>query len=258
VWIPLVRIGQLVGLVALGAVTSTSIPNSASVQPQPQSPPPAGTIGYDVGAQSCSAPLPSGGSFGVVGATAGRPFHPSACLGTEIGWAQTRPYRPQYYLNLANPGRRSSHWGHGGPRTCHRTVKNDAGCAYNYGVASAAAAVSYVRAAGGNPRARWWLDVEIDNTWGTGRAGVAANIADIRGARHYLRAHLNTTVGVYTETGWWSQITRGVRMRHVPVWGGGANSKRHARQNCRTHSITGGPALMVQWIVGTTDHDLTC
>jgi hypothetical protein len=137
-------------------------------------------------------------------------------------------------------------------------VKNDVGCAYNYGVRTAAAALSYLRAAAANPRARWWLDVEIDNTWGRGRAGVAANIADINGARHYLRHHLHTLVGVYTETSWWSQITRGARMPHVPVWGGGADSRRHARQNCRAHSITGGPALLAQWIVGTVDHDLAC
>jgi hypothetical protein len=100
--------------------------------------------------------------------------------------------------------------------------------------------------------------VEIDNTWGRGRAGIAANIADIRGARHYLRRHLHVTVGVYTETAWWQQITHGARMRHVPVWGGGADSLRHARHNCRSRSITGAPALLAQWIVGTVDHDLAC
>jgi len=225
---------------------------------QQQSFPRHGAVGNDVGAQSCSTPLPSGGSFGIVGATAGRPFHASTCLDAEYAWARTRTYAPQYYVNLADPGRRSSHWGVGGPRTCHRTVRNDAGCAYDYGVEAAAAAVSYVRAIGSSGHGRWWLDVEVDNTWGTGSAGLAANIADIRGARHYLRRHLHAAVGVYTETGWWDQITGGVRMTHLPVWGGGANSIRHARQNCRRHSITGGPALLAQWIVGSADHDLAC
>jgi hypothetical protein len=256
VWIPLIRLGQFLGLVALGGVTSLSAPHS--VVAQRSTVPRSGAVGYDVGAQSCSTALPTGGSFGVVGVTAGRPFHPSSCLVSEYAWAKKRTYRPQYYVNLANPGRRSVHWGVGGPRTCHRKVKNDAGCAYNYGIQAAAAAASYVRGVGGDPHGRWWLDVEVDNTWGTGRAGIAANIADIRGARHYLRHHLHAAVGVYTETSWWTQITRGAHMVHVPVWGGGANSKRHARQNCRSHSITGGRALLAQWIAGTTDHDLAC
>jgi hypothetical protein len=240
----------------LGAVTATSAPSTATVTRA--TPAPSGAIGNDVGAQSCTTVLPTGGSFGIVGATAGRPFHPSPCLSAEYLWARGRTYSPQYYLNLANPGRHSAHWGVGGPKVCHRRVRNDAGCAYNYGVESAAAALSYVRAVGSTGHGRWWLDVEIDNTWGRGPAGIAANIADIRGARHYLRRRLHVTVGVYTETAWWIQITHGAQLRHVPVWGGGADSRRHAQQNCRARSITGGPALLVQWIVGTVDHDLTC
>ncbi len=249
------RAARLAGILALSALASAGASASALAS---QALPPTGAVGNDVGSQSCATRLPPGGSFGVVGVTAGRPFHPSACLSVEYSWAQSRIYRPQFYVNLANPGRHSAHWGAGGPRVCHRTVKNDAGCAYDYGVGSAAAALSYAKAVGSNGHSRWWLDVETDNTWGTGRAGIAANLADIQGALHYLRSHLHTTVGVYTETRWWSQITGGARMIRVPVWGGGADSRHHARQNCRRRSITGGPALLAQWIVGTVDHDLAC
>lgn len=251
--------GRLLGVLAFAAVTATSAPQLNAVDTAAKSSTlPSGTVGNDVGAQSCTTVFPLGGTFAVVGATAGRPFHPSPCLAAEYAWARTRRYSPQYYLNLANPGRHSAHWGVGGPKTCHRKVKNDAGCAYNYGVESAAAALSYVRATGSTGHGRWWLDVEVDNTWGRGRAGIAANIADIKGARHYLVHHLHSVVGVYTETTWWQQITHGARLTHVPVWGGGADTRRHARQNCRRHSITGGPALLAQWIVGTVDHDLAC
>lgn len=215
--------------------------------------------GYDVGDLSCSTALPSGGSFAVVGTTAGRPFHRSPCLDTEYAWAKSLSFWPQLYLNLADPGRKSSHWGHGGPKRCHRRIKNDAGCAYDYGYEAAATAWGYAQAAGAAGRGRWWLDVEIDNTWGTGRAGVAANVADIRGALRYLRRRAHATVGIYTETTWWQTITGGSRrFAHTPVWGGGADNRRNAKRNCRAHSITGGRALLAQWIVGDVDHDLAC
>lgn len=215
-------------------------------------------MGYDVGAQSCATGLPTGGAFGVVGATAGKPFHPSPCLGSEYSWASEQTYRPQYYVNLADPGHTSSHWGRGGPRPCHRAAKYDAGCAYDYGVKTAAAALQDVKAVGSDGQGRWWLDVEPDNSWGVSRSGVTANIADIKGALHYLRSRPHTSAGVYTETAWWFAITGGAQLPRTAVWGGGADSKHHARANCRSHSITGGPALLAQWITGTVDHDLAC
>jgi hypothetical protein len=249
-------LARLVPVVVLGLVASMTTPADAAVHHARF--PRAGTTGYDVGAVSCHDPLPSGGSFGIVGATAGRPFHPSPCLSAEYTWASSLTYAPQFYLNLADPGHRSAHWGAGGPRRCHRKLKYDVGCAYDYGVKAAAAAVKYVKAVDSSGRGRWWVDVETDNSWGTSRAGIAANIADIEGALHYLRSQRHTSTGIYTETVWWSAITGGARMRHTAVWGGGADSKRHARANCRKHSITGGPALLAQWIVGSVDHDLAC
>jgi hypothetical protein len=252
----LTTFARIACLLALGAVTSTSSPQITTAHQSGF--PRAGATGYDVGDFSCQTTLPRGGSFAIVGATAGKPFHPSPCLGSEYSWASALTYRPQYYVNLADPGHKSSHWGDGGPRTCHRKPKYDAGCAYDYGVKTAAAALGYVKAAGSNGQGRWWLDVEPDNSWGTSRAGIAANVADINGALHYLRGRPHTVAGVYTETTWWSTITHSARMSHTAVWGGGANSRRHARGNCRTHSITGGPALLAQWIVGSTDHDVAC
>jgi hypothetical protein len=223
------------------------------------SPPKRGAVGYDVGDLSCGAAFPAGGSFGVVGTTGGKPFHSSPCLAAEYDWAKGLTYRPQYYVNLANPGHKSTHWGRGGPRRCYRKPKYDPGCAYDYGYETAAAAWRNALSVGSNGHSRWWLDVEIDNTWGTSRAGVAANIADIQGALHYMRARAHTAVGIYTETTWWTFITDDSRgFAGTAVWGGGAGSKHNARKNCRKHSITGGPALLAQWIVGNVDHDIAC
>jgi hypothetical protein len=221
--------------------------------------PPRGAVGGDVGAQSCSQPMPTGASFGVIAATDGRPYFASPCLSTEYAWANGLPYRAQYYINLADPGHRSSHWNHGGPRACDPKPKYDVGCAYDYGYEAAATAWGYVAAVGTPGNARWWLDVETDNTWGYSSSGIAANRSVIRGALDYLRHHRRVTAGIYTETTWWDAITGGTSsFSGTPVWGGGANSKLHASENCRAHSITGGPALLAQWIRQGVDHDIAC
>ncbi|HTW19264.1 MAG TPA: hypothetical protein VME70_03510 [Mycobacteriales bacterium] len=242
----------------LVALALAPLPGAHGAAFRPTSHPRPGAVGYDVGDASCGSALPSGGAFGVVGATAGKPFHPSPCLAAEYAWARSLTYSPQYYVNLADPGHKSSHWGKGGPKVCHRKPKYDVGCAYDYGVETAQTALGYVRATGSSGKGRWWLDVEPDNSWGVSRAGIAANIADIQGALHFLRKHPHISAGIYTETVWWVEIADDIRMSHTTVWGGGANSKHHARENCKKHSITGGPALLAQWIVGTTDHDIAC
>lgn len=255
----LTRWRQVIGVVALGVLLGASGPLAHGATRRPAIAAPSGAVGYDVGNSSCNGTLPSGGAFGVIGVTAGRPYHRSGCLAAEYAWATGLTYQPQYYVNLADPGHKSSHWGHGGPRVCHRTPKYDAGCAYDYGYGAAAAAWRYVRAVGSTGHGRWWLDVETDNTWGFSHAGITANQSVIRGALHYLRARHHVPTGIYTETIWWDLITGGsTAFADVPVWGGGAGSKRHARQNCRPHSITGGPALLAQWIHGGVDRDIVC
>jgi hypothetical protein len=203
--------------------------------------------------------MPTGASFGVIATTDGRPYFSSPCLSSEYSWASGLTYRPQFYVNLADPGHKSTHWAQGGPRACDRRPKYDAGCAYDYGYEAAAAAWSYVTAIGASGNARWWLDVETDNTWGYSSAGIAANRAVIHGALDYLRHRRHVTTGIYTETSWWDFITGGsASFSNTPVWGGGANSKAHAAANCRSHSITGGPALLAQWIRQGVDHDIAC
>jgi hypothetical protein len=251
----LIRIASVVALFSLGGQSPATVTTPASHPARPAS----GAVGNDVGYQSCATALPTGGSFGVVGTTAGQPFQASGCLESEYAWAKALTYRPQYYINLANPGHKSKHWGKGGPRTCHKKPKYDAGCAYDYGYQTAAAAWSYVKAIGSNGSGRWWLDVEPDNSWGYSQSGRAANIADIRGALHYLRHRSHTAVGIYTETIWWDSITASsTSFSHVPVWGGGANNRKRAKANCKLHSITGGHALLAQWIKGGVDHDVAC
>ena len=254
-WSTLVR---LVGVAILAAVMGP-----AASSPQHQATrsvvPERGAVGRDVGDTSCASPLGTNPAFGVIGTTAGRPYYSSACLSSEYAWASSLSFPPEYYINLANPGHGSTHWDQGGPKHCLPAARYNIGCAFNYGYEAAAAAWGYVQALGASGAGRWWLDVEIDNTWGYTARGVAANIAVIRGALHELRSHPHVAAGIYTETLWWWEITGDTRsFSTTPVWGGGAGSKRHAAQNCLAHSITGGPALLAQWISGGVDHDLAC
>ncbi|HVV75825.1 MAG TPA: hypothetical protein VHC43_07295 [Mycobacteriales bacterium] len=250
-------IARLISVIAIAATAgSGTVPASSAARSGTA---PAGAIGRDVGSQSCAGTLATDVSFGIIATTAGRPYFPSPCLSSEYAWASSLTYRPQYYVNLADPGHKSPHWAQTGPRACDRKPKYDAGCAYDYGYDAAAAAWDYVSAVGSTGRGRWWLDVETDNTWGYTSNGIIANRAIIRGALNYLRHRHHVGAGIYTETSWWWAITGGVTsFRGTPVWGGGAGSKRNARANCRPHSITGGPALVAQWIKAGIDHDIAC
>jgi hypothetical protein len=227
----------------------------------------ANATGTDLDATSgsCTGPIATTNSFAVIRATDGQPYGSAdpACFAAETLDAKQLPAAPQFYLNLADPGKESSHWGQGGPRACDVTAGFDAGCAYDYGYLAAKQAVAFGHANGAPAASRWWVDVEPDNTWGNPGDGPpshrAANIADTRGALGYLNSH-GYPAGVYTETVWWEAIT-GVpaALSHVPVWGGGAGSAALARANCKQVSITGGPALLVQWFTTTAaDHDIAC
>jgi hypothetical protein len=225
--------------------------------------------GTDVNASagSCSSPLSSDATFAVIRATNGQPFHSAnpTCFSSETNEARQLPAAPQYYLNLADPGRASkSHWDHGGPTACHVAHDYDLGCAYDYGYLAAKHAVGFAKQHEMAAGSRWWLDVEIGNSWGSRHlkqpGHQAANAADIQGALHYLRSQ-GLPAGVYTETVWWDAITGSPRgFSRVPVWGGGAGSLANARANCKQVSITGGPALLAQWFTKDSfvDHDVAC
>jgi hypothetical protein len=224
-----------------------------------------GATANGVDVSSCSSDVSSGATFAVVRATNGLPYNSSdaTCFGTEVTQAQNLAAAPEFYMNLADPGRASKgHWNDGGPKACHVAHNYEAGCAFDYGYKAAEQAVGFARAHGMATGNRWWVDVETDNTWGstTGApAHLAANVADIQGALRYFATH-GFPAGIYTETAWWTAITGSSKdFSRTPVWGGGAGSAKNARANCKSVSITGGPALLAQWFTDThADNDVSC
>jgi hypothetical protein len=224
-----------------------------------------GATANGVDVSSCAAALSSSSTFAVIRATNGLPYNASdpSCFGTEVAQAQNLAAAPEFYMNLADPGRASKgHWNDGGPKACHVEHNYATGCAFDYGYRAAEQAFGFAHDHDMAAGSRWWVDVETDNNWGGplgAPAHLAANVADIQGALRYFATH-GFPAGIYTETSWWTAITgSSTAFAQVPVWGGGAGSAKNARANCKAVSITGGPALLAQWFTNThADNDVSC
>jgi hypothetical protein len=228
------------------------------------------TPGYDVSYPQCGGTLPAG-SFGLVGVDGGRPYDVNPCLATEIAWARTTG-SPAYYVNTADPRpNASTHWpkGQTSPQACRASSLNSTACSYDYGWN--AATDSYARAAAaatlvGAPavsRATWWLDVEMGNSWqvdnGATATHYANDIAALKGMRGYLRAKGARTVGVYSTSHQWQQITGGASFAKAHIWYAGVGGPSSAAAHCAsTHSFTGGPVRLTQFRKGGFDADNAC
>lgn len=225
--------------------------------------------GYDVSYPQCGAKLPTGGATAIVGVTNGLPWSSNPCLASEYAWATGKPQPAQFYMNTANPETASTHWSARagtGPRKCTSlTNAGDTGCAYNYGWNSAVDAVQRAAAATTQATAQahpWWLDVETGNSW---NGTAAANTADLQGSVDYLRAQGIPTIGVYSTTYQWGQITGGAKLpasatRPAPAnWVAGASSARTAASWCQpSYAFSGGRVAMVQYPSGSFDGDVIC
>ncbi|MGH7775626.1 MAG: hypothetical protein ACREPI_00400 [Candidatus Dormibacterales bacterium] len=240
-----------------------SSPPVLAAEAAPQHRARASPSGYDVSYPQCGSRLPAGGAFGIVGVTDGLPWSQNPCLATEYAWAAARP-RPSFYMNTADPGPVSSHWGFPGPRACaDPTSSSDAGCAYDYGwnaAADAFGAASRTASPSAAAGAAWWLDVELANSW---NGGAAANAADLEGSVDYLRGVGVASVGVYSTAAQWRQLTAGYRFPGSPAvlsWVAGATSLRGAVRACAAPSsaFTGGPVALAQYPSSAFDADYPC
>lgn len=206
--------------------------------------------GHDVSFPQCSQPLPQPRGFAVVGVAGGVAFSGNPCLASQFAWASRAGSRPELYMNIGDPGPQSAHWRDRGPRAC---AAADRLClASNYGASAVADAFARARAAGARS-SRWWLDVEVLNTW----AGDAAqNIAVIQGAAAALRSR-GVTAGVYSTPWQWGQITGGWRVA-MPNWLGGAGDPAQAATWCAGTGFSGGAVQLVQYPAEGVDGDLRC
>ena len=240
---------------------------------KPKPPPPAPTPAtYDVSYPQCGKTLPAPIDGGIVGVNNGLALSQNPCLATEWAWAVNGPtYAPALYINTADPGPAfSSHWptGQSTPQVCDPADNNSTACSYDYGwnyandafdraltVTSAAATV------------QWWLDVETGNSWQTLESGYgqtatskANDRASIAGAVAALQSRGVRSVGVYSTSFQWTQITggSGLQFQSQPAWVAGVGTLSTAQSNCGTTSFTGGPIVLAQYAKNGYDADYHC
>ncbi|HET6818301.1 MAG TPA: hypothetical protein VFH66_13830 [Mycobacteriales bacterium] len=225
---------------------------------------------YDVSYPQCNGALPSKVDGGIVGVNGGRVYSANPCLATEWAWAaKATTYAPALYANTADPGPAySSYWptGQTSPQSCDGS--NSSACAYDYGWNAAKdsfADASAVTASAGT--VAWWLDVETGNSWETLETAYgqtadaqASDRAALAGAVAALHDSGVATVGIYSTSYQWQQITGGTGTQFVaqPVWVAGTGSLSTARANCTSTSFTGGSIQLGQYAQSGYDANTHC
>ena len=257
------RLVPLAAIVPLLVVLATP----AAAKPAPK---PATAATYDVSYPQCGKSLPTGQTGAIVGVNGGVVFSANPCLASEWSWAQrSTTFAPSFYANTADPGPAyGSHWpgGQQTPQVCDGS--NSAGCAYDYGWNAAQDSFTDAAAVTASPAAYvWWLDVETGNSWETlesayGQTATAKanDVAALTGAVDALKARGAATVGVYSTSYQWGQITggTGTQFSGAPAWVAGVGSQSTAQSNCRSTSFTGGPVQLAQYALNGYDADLHC
>ena len=219
---------------------------------------------------------------------------------SELYWLNTAPTgagsqpKASLYVNTADPGNAvngtpvadwptsGSSASYGPCLTTTITTKsgtytvgqNSPACAWQYGFNRAAQDVTWLGAAatginGQSPPGavlsgagsyQWWLDVETVNSWQSGTAGQAMNVADLQGMMAALQQAGASAVGAYSTSAQWATITGGTplgTLAGIPDWIPGARSLAGAQANCRLASFTGGRVAVTRW-TGRPDHDYAC
>jgi hypothetical protein len=253
----------------------------------------SGPVGYDLSYPQCRHTFPSGATFGVVGVNDGIVLSANPCLGTgdgpsELGWANATGH-PAFYANTGDPGPAvSGHWPEAGAaangHTCYAdsvgsTVGgNSTDCSYVYGYRAAqdsfsraVSAESQLKAADPTAAAAanpWWLDVETGNSWetlestyGVSSTSYANDTAALQGEVDALTAEGVTSVGFYSTSYQWDQVTggTGTEFAQNPVWLAGYSSETSATTACTTGtSFTGGPIALTQFPLNRYDADHAC
>lgn len=259
----LVAVGLFGPLGAVSALAAPEHPNQVGSTSK--------NTGYDISYPQCSSSLPAHPGFGIVGVNDGRAYTANPCLVTEYTWAtgatsSTEPH-VSFYANTGNPGpTASTHWPAAGataPQYCDGSWST--GCAYDYGYFAAQDsfrdAVNAVGATAAQA-APWWLDVETANSWSS---VTATNNSDLQGAVAGLNAMGVSSVGIYSTSSMWNQITGATAassatndpFRTLYEWIPGAHNANMAPQLC-SQTFAGGRVKFVQYPSGSFDGDYAC
>jgi hypothetical protein len=217
----------------------------------------ASGYGYDVSYPQCGKTLPSSASFAVLGVNGGSPFKANSCLGEQFRWARRVKADYGFYVNSSNPGPSHEQWSKPGYYECGGAAA-EWNCAYNFGRAAGKDAYNYAaKVTGAAAGHRFWVDVETANTWS--KTDLLSNIAVLQGMVDYLTARSGRVAGIYASPNHWRQIANNAQATAVPNWFAAGKNRTAAADKCAEGgSLTGGPLMIVQFVVNGLDHDYWC
>jgi hypothetical protein len=267
-----------------------------------------GTTGNDISWPQCGGSYPAGQAFGIVGVNHGLANNLNSCLASELSWAALSTgnalpagfQKAALYVNTADPGsvvpvvadwptsnldpnNVSEYPSATNPDpygACTGSGTNNQACAWQYGWNRAIQDMLWLSTtptpAGVSnlPSSYWWwLDVETGNTWETGSAGLANNVADLRGMVAALENTTETTpagvllggkaVGIYSTSTQWGQIASNSAAGYgtlvgLPDWIPGARTLSAAQANCSLSGFTAPKPTITQWFGKPYDGDVAC
>lgn len=209
----------------------------------------ANTTGIDVSWPNCGKKLPANQKFSIIGVTGGLDFKPNKCMGEEASQLRNDP---SLYVNTGYPGHEYAKKYQSKPKNCSTS---DYEClAYNYGFNAGRYAVNY-SLENGVVSSKWWLDVEIINSW-TNNTNI--NKAELVGEEQAIRQGVNPTmIGYYTYPPEWQLLTNNWQ-NYLPTWiASNSNYRNDAINLCKTKGFTGGPIYLTQYTT-TLDYDYAC
>lgn len=207
-----------------------------------------GSVGIDVSYPNCGAKLGTP-AFGIVGVTGGVVYSHNPCLA-----AQARSFKDlSLYINTGLNASPDSPYYTQALQSCG----GDASCAaYAYGRNAANDAWQYAVSQGVSSN-RWWLDVELENSW---NSDTQLNRQSLQGAYDALAQNGASLIGAYSTTTQWNTIT-GSWQNGWPNWGATTwNTASQAKTYCKGHEFTGGQTLLIQFKdkKSKLDQDVAC
>lgn len=254
-------------LIALGVVAALLVPTTAQAAG-------ARPTGVDLSwpsAPACDV-VPAGADFAVIGVNAGVGTTTNPCLPQQRAWAATLPGTvhgsTDVYVNTQLPPKAAASWWPSGDVT-RRGAKvaspygrctggETRACSWIYGASIAFDDVETRGVVG--PVGRWWLDVEVANSWSPSATRNRAVLEGMTTALGWARQQ----VGLYSPTNEFPALIGAVPTSSVlsplPSWISHASDQADAERRCTTAPLTRGRLLLVQWVDATAgvDRDVAC
>lgn len=279
-------IKKLLSLAALFSISMVAL-TAPAIAAKPTAPTRSQTYGIDISYPQCGARVPTDQAYGIVGVNGGNAATANTCLGTQLTWAThssgvvvSQP-KVQVYVNTGNPGQVQDQMSTKWPTSHAATVANpygdtctganDQACSWEYGWGRASYSADYFTSKAtdaGIPATvssyKWWLDVEIGNSWQTGStSALANNTAALEGWTAYF-GNQQASVGLYSTATQWNQIVGSTvsgesNLNGLQNWRPGGANLSTAKQACTAAPLTaGGKVVLTQYVSKNIDYNNSC